>query len=78
MLYWRCSRLMRMVFASASMEPVTEPPLTGIVFCFVLAPVLGAHAWSLPNVLTHVAVPLAAVADFFVAGAYGRVRHQSD
>ena len=51
--------------------------LTGIVFCFVLAPVLGARAWSLPNVLTHVAVPLAAVADFFVAGAYGRVARKT-
>ncbi len=42
--------------------------LTGLVFCFVLAPVLGSHAWSLPNVLTHVVVPLAAVADFFISG----------
>lgn len=43
--------------------------LTGMVFCLVLAPVLGGHAWSPANVLTHVVVPIAAVADFFVSGA---------
>lgn len=40
--------------------------LTGMVFCFMLAPVLGAGAFNLPNILTHVVVPVAAVADFFV------------
>ena len=48
--------------------------LTGVVFAFVLAPTLGAHAWNLQNVLTHVAVPIAAVADFFVTGVYGNVK----
>ena len=51
--------------------------LTGTVFCLVLAPVLGKAAWSLPNVLTHVVVPLAAVADFLLVGAYGRVPKKS-
>ena len=42
--------------------------LTGMVFCFVLAPTLGPYAWNVQNVLTHVLVPLAAVVDFFVVG----------
>ena len=40
--------------------------LTGVVFAFVLAPTLGTHAWNVQNILTHVAVPSAAVLDFFV------------
>lgn len=42
--------------------------LTGIVFCFVLAPTMGSKAWNFQNILTHVVVPVAAVVDFFVAG----------
>ena len=44
--------------------------LTGVVFCLLLAPVLGPYAWNLQNVLTHVIVPVAAVVDFFVTGVY--------
>lgn len=40
--------------------------LTGMVFCFVLAPTMGRYAWNLQNILTHVVVPIAAVVDFFV------------
>lgn len=40
--------------------------LTGIVFCFVLAPTMGLAAWNLANILTHVIVPIASVADFLV------------
>lgn len=40
--------------------------LTGAVFTFVLAPTMGASAWSFSNILTHVVVPLASIADFFV------------
>ena len=40
--------------------------LTGVVFVAVLAPTLGTHAWSVHNVLTHVIVPVASIADFFV------------
>ena len=47
--------------------------LTGAVFCFILAPVFGPMAWNLQNVLTHVVVPVAAVADFFVTGIYGNI-----
>ena len=48
--------------------------LTGMVFCFVLAPTLGPQAWQIHNVLTHVIVPLAAVLDFFVSGVCGDVK----
>ena len=41
--------------------------LTGAVFAVLLAPLPGKAAWSLPNTLTHLVVPVAAVADFFVA-----------
>lgn len=41
--------------------------LTGVVFCFVLAPTMApGSAFSLANVLTHVVVPFAAVVDFVV------------
>ncbi len=51
--------------------------LTGAVFCFVLAPTLGGHAWSAQHVLTHVAVPLTAIADFLVTGRYGSIKKRS-
>ncbi len=51
--------------------------LTGIVFCFVLAPTMGKHAWNVQNVLTHVVVPVAAIADYFVTGVCGRLRKRS-
>ena len=40
--------------------------LTGLVFGFMLAPLLGAHAWNIQNTLTHLIVPVTAVLDFFV------------
>lgn len=40
--------------------------LTGVVFAVLLVPILGGVAWSVPNTLTHLVVPLAAVADFFL------------
>lgn len=48
--------------------------LTGGVFSFILAPTLGDMAWNLRNILTHVVVPLCAIADFFVAGVYGDLK----
>lgn len=51
--------------------------LTGIVFAFVLAPTMGRFAWNVQNTLTHVVVPLASVADFFVSGVGGRIRMRS-
>lgn len=48
--------------------------LTGAVFTFVLAPTLGDYAWQIQNVLTHLVVPLAAIADFFVTGGCGDIR----
>lgn len=44
----------------------TSITLTGVVFCLVLAPTLGAGAWNVQNILTHVVVPLASIVDFFV------------
>ncbi len=51
--------------------------LTGMVFCFVLAPTLGEHAWNLQNILTHVVVPIAAVLDFFVVGASYEIKSRN-
>lgn len=48
--------------------------LTGMVFTFILAPTLGNNAWNLRNILTHVVVPVASIADFFVTGICGDVR----
>ena len=38
--------------------------LTFAVFTFVLAPTF-AHAWSIPNVLTHLVTPIVSIIDFF-------------
>ena len=51
--------------------------LTGTVFCFMLAPTMGALAWNVQNVLTHVVVPMTAVADFLLTGAYGNIRYRN-
>lgn len=40
--------------------------LTGVVFCFVLAPTMGAAAWNIQNILTHVVVPVVSIVDLFV------------
>lgn len=42
--------------------------LTGLVFTFVLVPVLKGNAWNLQNTLTHAVVPLAFVLDFMITG----------
>ncbi len=47
--------------------------LTGIVFCFVLAPTMGIKAWNFQNILTHVVVPIASIIDFFVAGTQYKI-----
>ena len=51
--------------------------LTGVVFVVVLSPSLGSKAWSIQNVLTHVVVPLAAIADFFVASAGAEIKKRN-
>lgn len=48
--------------------------LTGAVFTFMLAPTLGEKAWNLRNILTHVVVPIASIADFFVTGVFGDIQ----
>ena len=51
--------------------------LTGVVFCFVLAPTLGVYAWNLQNILTHVVVPVASVLDFFVIAPGARINKKN-
>ena len=48
--------------------------LTGAVFTFMLAPTLGDLAWTVHNVLTHVVVPVASIADFFLTAGYGDLK----
>ncbi len=48
--------------------------LTGAVFCVLLAPTLGDAAWSAPNILTHVVVPVASIVDFFAVAPFGAFR----
>ncbi|MBP5597737.1 MAG: Pr6Pr family membrane protein [Pseudobutyrivibrio sp.] len=51
--------------------------LTGVVFCFVLAPTLGDDAWNIQNVLTHVVVPVFSVVDFFVVSTAFNIKKKS-
>ena len=51
--------------------------LTGVVFMVMLAPVLGNRAWNVQNTLTHVVVPAAAIADFFVAVSGTEIRRKN-
>lgn len=48
--------------------------LTGGVFAFVLAPTMGPGAWVPMNVFTHVIVPIASIADFFVVGTESDIK----
>lgn len=48
--------------------------LTGLVFCFILAPTLGDKAWNIQNTLTHVVVPVLSVVDFFITGVYSQLK----
>ena len=50
--------------------------LTGAVFAVLLAPLLGKAAWSIPNTLTHLVVPVAA-ADFFVTASGVRIKRKN-
>ncbi len=43
--------------------------LTGVVFCFILAPFIVSRAFTLCNVITHVLVPVFAVLDYFLCFA---------
>lgn len=51
--------------------------LTGVVFCFVLAPTLGEDAWNIQNILTHVVVPVFSVIDFFVVSGAFNIKKKS-
>lgn len=48
--------------------------LTGLVYCFMLAPLMGEQAFNLTNVLTHVVVPVVSVMDFFVSSRWLSLR----
>lgn len=48
--------------------------LTGMVFCFVLAPTMSAAAWNIQNILTHVVVPIVCVIDFFITGVNSQLK----
>lgn len=51
--------------------------LTGMVFCFVLAPTMSGSAWNIQNILTHVVVPVVCVIDFFVTGINSQIKKRS-
>ena len=51
--------------------------LTGAVFAILLAPLLGEAAWSVSSTLTHLIVPVAAVADFFVAVSGAEIKRRN-
>ena len=51
--------------------------LTGVVFVVLLVPVLGDKAWNIQNTLTHVVVPVSAVADFFVSAPGGGIKRKN-
>lgn len=48
--------------------------LTGIVFCFVLAPTMEKYAWNFQNILTHVVVPITAIIDFFIVSLNSNIK----
>jgi len=48
--------------------------VTGIVFCTLLAPFAEEGIWTFAGVLTHVAVPVLAVADFFLNEHIGQIK----
>ena len=51
--------------------------LTGVVFAVLLAPILGSRAWNVQNTLTHLVVPAAAVADFFVSASGAGIKRKN-
>lgn len=65
------------VFHIISFVGTVSITLTGVVFCLVLAPTLGARAWSIQNILTHVIVPITAVIDFFVVSSGAGIRKKN-
>lgn len=48
--------------------------LTCLVFCVVLAPTLADKAWNVHNALTHVAVPILSIIDFFLTGIHSQLK----
>lgn len=44
--------------------------LTGVIFCALLAPFAEENIWTFSSLITHVAVPILAIADLFVCDAH--------
>ena len=51
--------------------------LTGVVFGFLLAPLLGDHAWTLHNTLTHLIVPVVSVLDYYVICITSEIKYRN-
>ena len=51
--------------------------LTGVVFGFLLAPLLGANAWNVRNTLTHLVVPVVAVLDYYVVSVTAEIKYRN-
>lgn len=71
-MMWRQSFPRRMSMLQLIMT--VSITLTGLVYCFMLAPLMGDQAFNLTNVLTHVVVPVVSVADFLVSSRWLSLR----
>lgn len=49
---------------------VVSITLTGVVFSIFLAPTLGGYVWNMQNIITHIVVPLIAIADYLLTETY--------
>ncbi len=65
------------VWLTVKLAGTVSITLTGVVFAVMLAPILGNRAWNVQNTLTHVVVPIAAVADFFTVAAGSRIKRKN-
>lgn len=50
--------------------------LTGVVFCFLLAPTIPDNPWNFSSVLTHIVVPFCSIADFIVYDYKGNYKYR--
>jgi hypothetical protein len=51
--------------------------LTGVVFGFLLAPLLGENAWNPQNTLTHLVVPVVAVLDYYMICITAEIKYRN-
>ena len=71
------NRAMGEIWHAVKLAGTVSITLTGVVFAAMLAPLLGKAAWNAQNTLTHLVVPVAAVADFFVVAPGARIKRKS-